>query len=102
VAIGQVKNELQITVSETYSVCMYDLWSLSSETILKQVFKSSITSLNAEELFGVEPTLGNVHIQNESKAIILTNFLALLTSNHYNAIELFETMVYRFWQHLTD
>lgn len=100
VGFGHVKDELQITISETYYVRMHGLWSLSSETILQQVFKLSLTSLIAKKPFLVEPTFGNIHTQNESEVIKLTNSPALLTSNNYNAIELFETMEYRFWNHL--
>lgn len=35
VAIGHVKDKLEINISETYSVRMYNLWSLSSENMYK-------------------------------------------------------------------
>jgi hypothetical protein len=79
VAISHVKDELEITISET---------------ILKQVFNSSLISVIAKEFFRVKPTSGNK--QNDCKVIKLTNSPALLTSNNHNAIETFETMVHHF------
>lgn len=55
-AIGHVKDKLEINISETYSGHMYNLWSLSSETIFIQSIHWLLPSVIAEELLRVEPT----------------------------------------------